>query len=62
MSRGGFQSSVDKEEAAQFFRVRLWDQGTLIDEILKSYDSLDPDLRAELPLKRMWTVAREDDE
>lgn len=55
---GGFKSSVDKEKARQFFRVRLWDQNALIDEILGNYDKLDEDLRAELPLKRIWTVAQ----
>ena len=62
VSWGGFKSSVDKEIPAQFFRVRLWDQKALIDEILQHYDKLDEDLRAELPLKRVWTVASEEDE
>ena len=57
VSWGGFKSSVDKEEATQFFRVRLWDQGDLIDEVLAHYDRLDEDIRAELPLKRIWIVA-----
>lgn len=58
VSWGGFRSSVDKETARQFFRVRLWDQQALIDQILANYDNLDEDLRAELPLKRIWTVAQ----
>jgi restriction system protein len=58
VSWSGFKSSVDKEKARQFFRVRLWDQNALIDEILHNYDKLDEDLRAELPLKRIWTVAQ----
>jgi restriction system protein len=53
---------VDREVAGQFFRVGLWDQDVLIEEILKHYDALDADLRAELPLKRIWTVAREEKE
>src|SRR6516225_7886975 len=51
VSWGGFKSSVEKETARQFFRVRLWDQNALIDQILENYDKLDEDLRAELPLK-----------
>jgi restriction system protein len=58
VSWGGFKSSVEKETARQFFRVRLWDQNALIDQILENYDNLDEDLRAELPLKRIWTVAQ----
>lgn len=62
VSWGGFKSSVDKEIPAQFFRVRLWDQDALIGELLAHYDRLDEDLRAELPLKRIWTVTLSDDE
>lgn len=57
VSWGGFKSSVDKEEATQFFRVRLWDQGDLIDQVLAHYDKLDEEIRAELPLKRIWVVS-----
>ena len=57
VSWGGFKSSVDREEATQFFRVRLWDQGDLINQVLEHYDKLDEDIRAELPLKRIWIVA-----
>jgi restriction system protein len=57
VSWSGFKSSVDKERARQFFRVRLWDQNALIDQILQNYENLDEDLRAELPLKRIWTIA-----
>lgn len=62
VSWGGFKSSVDREAATQFFKVRLWDQDALIDQVLKHYDKLDEDLRAELPLKRVWTVAMGEDE
>ncbi|MEN8179171.1 MAG: restriction endonuclease [Pseudomonadota bacterium] len=57
VSWGGFKSSIDKEEATQFFRVRLWDQGDLIDQVLAHYDKLDEEIRTELPLKRIWVVA-----
>ena len=57
VSWGGFKSSVDREKATQFFRVRLWDQGDLINQVLAQYDKLDEDIRTELPLKRIWIVA-----
>ena len=57
VSWGGFKSSVDREEATQFFRVRLWDQGDLIRQVLEHYDKLDEEIRAKLPLKRIWIVA-----
>jgi restriction system protein len=58
---GGFKSSVDREVATQFFRVRLWDQDDLIGQLLEHYEKLDGDLRAELPLKRVWMLASQDD-
>lgn len=61
VSWGGFKSSVDKEVPAQFFRVRLWDQDAIVDELLANYDKLDEDLRAELPLKRIWTIAAQEE-
>lgn len=59
---GGFKSSVDKEAPTQFFRVRLWDQDDLIDHLLAQYDKLSEELRAELPVKRVWTIAASDAE
>ena len=62
ISWGGFKSSVDKEKASQFFRVRLWDQDKLIEQLLTHYDEIDEELRAELPLKKIWTVAEDGDD
>lgn len=62
VSWGGFKSSVDKERARHFFKVRLWDQDILIDQLLEYHDKLDEDLKAELPLKRIWTVAAQEEE
>jgi restriction system protein len=61
VSWGGFKSSVDKERARHFFKVRLWDQGILMDQLLENYHELNEDLKAELPLKRIWTVATQED-
>ncbi len=62
VSWSGFKSSIDKEVPTQFFRVRLWDQYTIIDELLNSYGKLDEDIKAELPLKRMWALAIQESE
>lgn len=56
VSWGGFKSTVTKEKANQFFRVRLWDQKNLIEKLLKYYDKLDDEIQAELPLKRIWVI------
>jgi len=62
VSWGGFKSSVEKETAQHFFRVRLWNQADLVSQILEHYDRLDEEIRAELPLKRIWTVAAQEEE
>ena len=59
VSWGGFKSSVDREEATQFFRVRLWDQGDIINQVLTNYEKLDEEIKTQLPLKRIWVVKKE---
>jgi restriction system protein len=62
VSWSGFRSNVQKELTASFFRVRLWSQKELLEQLFAHYDELDEDLRAELPLKHIWTVAVQDEE
>ncbi|RMG35821.1 MAG: restriction endonuclease [Gammaproteobacteria bacterium] len=62
VSWAGFKSSVDREKATQFFRVRLWDSDDLIDQVLAHYGVLDDEIRAELPLKQVWMPALGEDE
>ncbi len=57
VSWSGFKGSVDKELPAQFFRVRLWDQDALIQELLGCYEKLDDEIKTELPFKRVWAIA-----
>ena len=60
VSWGGFKSSVDREAPAQFFRVRLWDQDALIDELMSHYETLDETFKVDLPLKRIWGFAEQE--
>ena len=62
MCWGGFKPTVLRELPRLFFKVRLWDQSELIDQFLAAYDELDEDLRAAVPLKRIWAVAAQDQE
>ena len=62
VSWSGFKPNVQKELAASFFRVRLWTQKDLLEQLFAQFDQLDEDLKAELPLKRIWTVAAQDEE
>jgi restriction system protein len=61
VSWSGFKSNVQKELAASFFRVRLWTQKEFLEALFAQYDHLDEDIKAELPLKRIWTVATLED-
>jgi restriction system protein len=60
VSWSGFKSNVHKEMAASFFSVRLWSQKELLEALFANYDRLDEDIKAELPLKRIWTVAAQE--
>ena len=62
VSWGGFKTSVERETPKQFFKVRLWNKTDLIDQILMHYDKLDEDVRAEIPLKRIWTIAKAEED
>lgn len=57
ISWGGFRQNVQKELASSFFRMRLWTQQDLLEQLFLHYDKLDASLKAELPLKQIWTVA-----
>ncbi|EON19377.1 hypothetical protein C265_12541 [Cupriavidus sp. GA3-3] len=58
---GGFKGNVQKELATQFFRLRLWTQKELLEQLFEFYERLEEDLKAELPFKRVWMVAAQDD-
>jgi restriction system protein len=62
VSWAGFKSSVDKDIPIQFFRVRLWNQDTIIEELMSNYDKLDDSIKADLPFKRIWTLTVPDTE
>jgi restriction system protein len=59
VSWGGFKDTVLREARNDFFTLRLWDQEALLEALFGEYERLDEELRAELPLKRIWVVARE---
>lgn len=61
VSWSDFKQSVNREEAANFFKVRLWNQRDLVNQLLDNYDNLDQEIKAEIPLKRIWLVANPTD-
>lgn len=60
VSWGGFNSEAKKEAKDAFFTMRLWDQGNILQEIFKYYEQFDNELKAELPLKRIWSLVIEE--
>lgn len=57
VSWGGFKRSVLSEARRHFFEIRLWDASDVIREIQEHYDQFSDAIKADLPLKRVWTVA-----
>ena len=56
---GGVNKTARQELRGQFFRVRVWDADNLLDAVLRNYDKLSEELRADLPLKRVWSLVEE---
>jgi restriction system protein len=61
VSWGGFKTSVSREAVPAFFKIRLWDQGELLRQLLDNYDRLPETLKADLLLKRIWALAPEEE-
>ena len=57
---GGFTNPVLREARHSFFKIRLWDSGDLLGMIFKNHDKFPDGLKAELPLKRIWTLVPEE--
>ncbi len=60
VSWGGFTHAVKMDARKNFFKIRLWNQGDIVDAILENYEQLDDDIKAELPLKRIWVVVNDE--
>ncbi len=61
VSWAGFNRKVLDESRQKFFSVRLWDSGDILNMIFKYYDSLSDTMQAQLPLKRIWALAIEEE-
>jgi restriction system protein len=56
---GGFKDTLVREARNGYFKIRLWDQDALLSVLFANCERLDAEVRPELPLKRVWTIARE---
>lgn len=59
---GGYRGVVEKENARQFFKIRLWDADMLVKMVQENYERLPEDIQAELPLKHIWILVPEEEE
>ncbi|MFW9886876.1 MAG: restriction endonuclease [Candidatus Thorarchaeota archaeon] len=60
VSWGGFKDSVLRDERKGFFQIRFWDADDLVRELLLVYERLPDELKAEIPLKRVWTLVEDE--
>jgi len=61
ISLGGFTNKTIQEARDTFSSIRLWDAGNLVNAIFKHYERFSDELKAELPLKRIWGLVIEED-
>ena len=62
VSWNGFTPPVRKRLNELYFRVRFWGQQELVDNLFAVYEDLPEAIRAELPLRRTWTLVPDDGE
>ena len=62
VSWGGYTRDAEREARRSFFKIRLWYRDDLIQAVCRNYDRLPAELKAEIPLQRIWTVADEGDD
>jgi restriction system protein len=62
VSWSGFKPTVIKRTNELYFRVRFWGRDEIVNALLSVYDRLPEEIRAELPLRRTWTLVPEDEE
>lgn len=60
VSWGGFTSPVRQRVNELYFRVRLWGREEILDALFSAYDQLPEEIRAELPLHRVWALVPDD--
>ena len=57
---GGFNKAVLNEAKQGHFTVRLWDSRDLVEAVYRTYEKLPAEIQADLPLKRVWMLVREE--
>jgi restriction system protein len=62
VSWGGYTKGVEQQHKKNsFFRVRLWGAEEVIEKVFEHYEELPADIRADLPLKRIWMLVPDEE-
>lgn len=59
---GGYNKVVLNEAKQAHFRLRLWDSRDLVTAIYRTYEKLPKEIQADLPLKQVWMLVRDEDD
>lgn len=57
ISWAGFKDTVKKEARKDAFQIKLWGPQQLIEQLLENYETIDPEIRAKIPLKKIWALS-----
>lgn len=60
VSWSGFDKRVLHEAKNDYFRVRLWSSKEVLEYVFQYYEKFTDEMKAELPLKRVWALVQED--
>jgi len=58
VSCGGFTQKALETTSDTFFSTKLWDSIDLADALFRNYDRMNGDVKAALPLKKIWALAK----
>ncbi|MCX7844952.1 MAG: restriction endonuclease [Candidatus Bipolaricaulota bacterium] len=60
VSWNGFTEAARREARQLAFKIALWDQTDVVQAVYRTYERLSPEIQAELPLKRIWVLVKEE--
>lgn len=61
VSWSGFTTPVRQRANELYFRVRLWGRDEILNALFSVYDRLPEQIRADLPLQRIWAILPQED-
>jgi len=59
---GGLNTNAEREIKTSFFSTKVWEQDMIVDETIKYYEKFSDELKAEIPLKRIWILVEDSSE